>query len=83
MNENWDSRGGSLVEVPAGTNGAVLVRQRMGEIGREATHNVREKMRELGQKIAETGYKTPEMGSTRYEGGSLKTKQSNMKPGSL
>ena len=77
MNENRNSRTGSLGEIPVGTNGAVLVRQRMGEIGREATHNKREEMRELEQKIAETGYKPPEVGSTGYEeGGSLKAQGS-------
>ena len=82
VEENWYCRTGSLGEVPIGTDGAVLVRQRMGEIGREATHNVREEMRQLGEKIAETENKTPEVGSKGYEerGRSLMAYQSNMKP---
>ena len=82
VEENWHGRTGSLGEVPVGKDGAVLVRQRMGEIGREATPNVGEEMRQLGQKIAETANKAPEVRSTEYEerGRSLMAYQSNMKP---
>ena len=44
----------NLGEVPVGANGAVLVRERMAQIGREATNRVREEMQQLGRKIAET-----------------------------
>ena len=54
VDENQDSRTGSLGEVPLGPNGAVLVRERVREIGREAMHRVREEMQILGEKIAES-----------------------------
>ena len=54
--ENRDDHARSLGEVPVGSNGAVLVRERMGEIGREATHRVRQEMARLGRKIRESKY---------------------------
>ena len=55
-----DGRAGSLGEVPVGSNGAVLVRKRIGEIGREATHRVREEMARLGRKIRKSKYQGSE-----------------------
>lgn len=40
--------------MPVGADGAVLVRQRMAQMGREATNRIREEMKQLGQKIVET-----------------------------
>ena len=57
---NGDGRAGSLGEVPVGSNGAVLFRERIGEIGREATHRVRKEMARLGRKIRESKYQGSE-----------------------
>ena len=53
LEENKRHSAKNLGEVPVGANGAVLVRERMAQIGREATNRVREEMQELGRKIAE------------------------------
>lgn len=51
--ENKRDPGENLGKLPVGTNGAVLFRQRMAQIGQEATSRVRKEMQGLGQKINE------------------------------
>ena len=63
-----------------GPNGVVLVRQRIGEIGREATHRVREEMQRLGEKIAESKDQGAEAkGMDEERGRRLKAQRSNLK----
>lgn len=44
---------GNLGEVPVGANVSVFVRERMAQIGREATNRPHEGVKNLGRKIAE------------------------------
>ena len=64
-----------------GPNGAVLVRERVGQIGREAIDRVREEMKQLGQKIAECKDQGIETGNTMdgERGRLLKAQRSNLK----
>ncbi len=66
---NGNGYPGSLGEVPVGSDGAVLVRKRMAQIGREATHRVRQEMARLGQKIRESKDQGSEGRCTRDEEG--------------
>ena len=54
LEENKRDPAENLGEVPVEIDGAVLIRQRMAQIGREATNTVREEMQLLGRKVAET-----------------------------
>ena len=66
-----------------GSNGAVLVRERVKQIGREAAARVREEMKELGRAIAESKDRGFEMEKVRDEerGRRLKAHRSNTTSG--
>ncbi len=58
----------------------MLVRERIGEIGREATHRVREEMKRLGEKIAESKTQGSEENAMDEDRGRrLKAQRSNLK----